>query len=342
MRLRLSFALKSISLTTHSRWSFQTRVRNVHSINLDQQPTTIKTTTPSLPTSPKRPRSPIKRAKLFEEETNRKVKATDELKARLSAKFKAPEILFRNEKVVVINKPPGCALQADEGSEAFIRWDLIHSHLKNLYGNLYLVHRLDKSTSGPLILARTPSTARTLGTQFKNSLINKKYLALVQFLPLKKGPIQDAKIEDKVICRIRNRSDKMVIAENSRTGPDCKRTETDWKLITATSTHAILSLIPKTGRKHQLRLICSRFISAPIVGDFKYDFEYLSDKSRICIENFLKRESDSRIMLHSSEIEFKLYQRENPKQITINVKAPFPEDFRILCDQLDLSTDDLR
>lgn len=139
----------------------------------------------------------------------------------------------------MINKPPGCALQAEEGSEAFIRWRLIHdrrqryytklevkplanimsltfqlrSDFTKIYGRLHLVHRLDKSTSGPLILARSPNSARTLGTQFKNSTIIKQYLALVQFLPLRKGPIQEAKNEGHISCRMRNRNDRMVIAE---------------------------------------------------------------------------------------------------------------------------------
>ncbi|EGG10122.1 uncharacterized protein MELLADRAFT_94488 [Melampsora larici-populina 98AG31] len=307
---------------------------------VDLQDTASK---PPSPTASSRlPRSQIKRAKIAEEKLVHHLKAKEELENRLRASFRPPEILYDDEKVLVINKPAGCALQAEEGSEAFIRWNLIHDHFTNIYGKLYLVQRLDKSTSGPLILARSSSVARTIGTQFKQSTIKKRYLALVQFLPTKRGPIQEATTQGKVLCRMRNRSDKMVIAEANRTGPDCKRAETDWKLVTATSTHAIVSLLPTTGRKHQLRLVCSRFLSAPIVGDFKYDFRYLSDKSQKCIEDFLKRESDSRIMLHSSQIEFKLYRKEEPKQITIKVRAPFPEDFRILCDQLDLATEDLR
>ncbi|KAI8460935.1 pseudouridine synthase [Phakopsora pachyrhizi] len=281
--------------------------------------------------------------KRFEDEDSHKLSDSEILLNRLKREFRPPKVLFENEKVIVIDKPSGCALQAEEASEPFYRWQLIYNHFESFNGSkLYLVHRLDKSTSGPLILAKSSTVARTISNQFQNSKILKKYLALVQFDRSKKGPIHDARGSGRIDCRVRNRNDRMVIAEAKREGSDCKRAITDWHIVTATSTHAIVGLRPKTGRKHQLRLHCSRFLSSPIVGDFKYDFEYLNDKSKKAIEGFLKRESSSRIMLHCSEIEFKLYRKIEPKEYTVNVRSEIPEDFRILCDQVDLSTESLR
>ncbi|KAA1123401.1 hypothetical protein PGTUg99_020252 [Puccinia graminis f. sp. tritici] len=134
-----------------------------------------------------------------------------------------------------------------------------------------------------------------------------------------------------------NEPDRTELTPN-RTGTDCKQTKTNWELVTATSNHAIVRLTPQTGRKHQLRLHCSRFLAGPIVGDFKYDFRYLSYQSQKAIHNFLNREAPGRLLLHCSEIEFKLYKKEQPREYTVRVSSPLHDDFRIVCDQLDLST----
>ncbi|OAV92382.1 hypothetical protein PTTG_02223 [Puccinia triticina 1-1 BBBD Race 1] len=273
-----------------------------------------------------------------EEKENQRIQREVELTAQLEKSFRPPKILFENEKVVVIDKPAGCALQADPGSEAYIRWKLIMDYLEKRRGKLFIVHRLDKSTTGPLILAKSPTASRTLSTQFKNSTIKKIYYAAIQFLGDRIGPIQDAKSSGQIECRMRDRNDRMVIAEANRTGADCKQTKTEWELVTATSNHAIVRLRPHTGRKHQLRLHCSRFLAGPIVGDFKYDFRYLSHQSQKAIHNFLNREAPGRILLHCSEIEFKLYKKEQPREYTVRVSSPIHDDFRIVCDQLDLST----
>ncbi|KNZ53101.1 hypothetical protein VP01_3342g2 [Puccinia sorghi] len=222
----------------------------------------------------------------------------EELTAKLEQSFKPPTILFENEKVVVVDKPAGAALQADPGSEPYIRWKFIMDYLEKRRGKLFIVHRLDKSTTGPLILSKSSTASRTLSTQFKNATVTKTYYAAIQFLGDRIGPIQDAKAAGLIECRIRDRNDRMVIAESNRTGPD----------------------------------------SGPIVGDFKYDFRYLSPQSRKAIHHFLNQEAPGRLLLHCSEIQFKLYRKEQPREYTVRVKSPIPDDFRIVCDQLDLST----
>ncbi|KAI8449750.1 hypothetical protein BY996DRAFT_4533671, partial [Phakopsora pachyrhizi] len=156
-----------------------------------------------------------------------------------------------------------------------------------------------------LILAKSLTVARTISNQFQNSKIHKKNLAPVQSDQSKNGPIQDARGSGMIDCRVRNRNNWMVIAEAKREGSDCKRAITDWHIVTATSTHAIVMLLAKTGRKHQLRLYCSQFLSSPTVGDFKYDFEYLNNKSKKAIKGFLKGESSGRILLHFSRLNLK-------------------------------------
>ncbi|CAH7680696.1 hypothetical protein PPACK8108_LOCUS13383 [Phakopsora pachyrhizi] len=152
-----------------------------------------------------------------------------------------------------------------------------------------------------MILAKSLTVARTISNQFQNSKIHKKNLAPVQSDQSKNGPIQDARGSGRIDCRVRNRNNQMVIAEAKREGSDCKRAITDLHIVTAT----VIMLCAKTGRKHQLRLYCSQFLSSPIVGDFKYDFEYLNNKSKKAIKGFLKQESSSRILLHFSRLNLK-------------------------------------
>jgi 23S rRNA-/tRNA-specific pseudouridylate synthase len=72
---------------------------------------------------------------------------------------------------------------------------------------------LDKATTGAMILAKSSTASRTLSTQFKNSTVKKTYYAAIQFLTDRIGPIQDAKAAGQIECRMRNRNDRMVIAE---------------------------------------------------------------------------------------------------------------------------------
>jgi 23S rRNA-/tRNA-specific pseudouridylate synthase len=90
---------------------------------------------------------------------------------------------------------------------------LFFKDLEKRRGKLFIVHRLDKSTTGPLILAKSSTASRTLSTQFKNSTVKKTYYAAIQFLGDRIGPIQDAKSSGQIECRMRDSKDRMVIAE---------------------------------------------------------------------------------------------------------------------------------
>lgn len=175
--------------------------------------------------------------------------------------FKAA-ILFENDDFLVLNKPAGLAVQGGSG---------LKKHVDGLIRALYpnnppkLVHRLDRETSGVLILAKTHQMAQKLTKAFEHHTISKEYWAIVEGIPLKpKGQIvtQLEKGWDKDM-------EKMRVAGETE---DAKPSETSYKVIAQNIAQkkTLLSLIPHTGRTHQLRVHCEH-IRCPILGDRKYN-----------------------------------------------------------------------
>lgn len=171
-------------------------------------------------------------------------------------------ILFENEDILVINKPAGLAVQG--GSN-------IHKHVDGLVRALYpeqspkLVHRLDRETSGVLLMAKNLQVAQTLTKAFAVHSIQKEYWAITEGLP--------PKAQGTILTHLeKGWSHDMEKMKVSSTSEDAKPSETSYKVL-AKSMHsrkAFLSLMPHTGRTHQLRVHCEH-IRCPILGDRKYN-----------------------------------------------------------------------
>ena len=173
-------------------------------------------------------------------------------------------VLFRDEHLIVLNKPPGLAVQGGPG---------ITRHLDRMLDLLRgdgahrprLVHRLDRDTSGVLLLARTPGTAARLAALFRGRAIEKTYWAVVVGRPL---PVEGR--IDLPLKRIGG-------ARGERTAPadrddkEAARAITDYRTLdNAAQKLAWLELQPLTGRTHQLRVHCVA-MRTPILGDEKYE-----------------------------------------------------------------------
>jgi len=172
-------------------------------------------------------------------------------------------VIYRDDWVIVLNKPHGLPVQGGPG---------ITKHLDGMLDVLRfgsddrprLVHRLDRDTSGVLLLARTPGTAAKLAAAFRGRDMEKTYWAVVAGRPVP--------VEGRIDLPLRRigglRGERSAPA--SRDDPDAARAITDYRTLDhAARKLAWLELQPLTGRTHQLRVHCVA-IRAPILGDVKY------------------------------------------------------------------------
>src|SRR5215469_3770001 len=169
-------------------------------------------------------------------------------------------ILYRDASVIVLNKPPGLAVQGGTATERHL--DGLLDELR--FGNderPRLVHRLDKDTSGVLIIACTAASAAFLTRAFREKSTRKIYWAVVAGLPkLRQGRINLA------LAKAPGRDGERVRAD----AEDGRHAVTYYRVIDSAGNQASwLALMPVTGRTHQLRAHCAA-IDTPILGDGKY------------------------------------------------------------------------
>lgn len=208
-------------------------------------------------------------------------------------------VLYKDADVIVINKPPGLPTQGGTGQTRHLD-GLLDALIFDADARPKLVHRLDKDTSGALLLARNTRAAGVLAKSFQTKESDKRYWALVAGVP----EVPDGRIKLKMDKLVVKGAEKMVVS------PDGKASQTDYQVIDRVGHRAAwLALKPHTGRTHQLRLHCAD-IGHPIIGDGKYGGE----------DAYLTGAISKKLHLHSWRI-----QVPHPDGSLLSVIAPLPD-----------------
>jgi 23S rRNA pseudouridine955/2504/2580 synthase len=207
-------------------------------------------------------------------------------------------IIYRDENLIAIDKPTGIAVQAGNKNDFSI--DLALPYLKfEKEETPRLVHRLDRDTSGVLLLARNRKTATLLTDAFRAKTIRKTYLGLVKGCPTRQEDIINMALLEKTF----GNSKKVFRSIEG------KESTTHYKVLKNYGDYSLLELKPITGRMHQLRVHCKE-IGHPIIGDQKYGNianQLQPDKKRLCLHS-LRIEMDDffgkELLIESKKPEF--------------------------------------
>ncbi|MBN1121738.1 MAG: RluA family pseudouridine synthase [Anaerolineae bacterium] len=219
-------------------------------------------------------------------------------------------VIYEDGELVVIDKPAGMVVHPAFGNRsgtlvnaALARWP----EMREVGGEdrVGIVHRLDKDTSGLLVMAKSTAALEALQAQFKARTVYKRYLALVEGVPGNSNGLIEAPIG-----RDPRQRKRMTVTRDGRPA------KTRYDLIEDLGTNALLSLVLHTGRTHQIRVHLA-WLGHPIVGDAVYGFR----KQRIKMK---------RLFLHAAELHI-----DSPGTgERLEFQSPLPDSLENILDKL--------
>ncbi|AAV89129.1 pseudouridine synthase [Zymomonas mobilis subsp. mobilis ZM4 = ATCC 31821] len=210
----------------------------------------------------------------------------------------AKRVLFIDAEAMIIDKPAGLPVTSvRDGSLS------LENYLASLCFGFKrwpsIVHRLDRDTSGCLLLARNPKMHRRLSEAFSQGQVKKCYWAILEGVPEKNEGIIDLPL-----LKISSpKSGWRIVADDKG-----KRAVTHWEILAKNKGRSLVAFRPETGRTHQLRVHAATGLGLPIVGDPFYGSH--------------KDENISRMMLHAHSLEIARLEKK-----PITAEAPLPKAF---------------
>jgi 23S rRNA pseudouridine1911/1915/1917 synthase len=244
------------------------------------------------------------------------------------------EILYEDEDVIAVNKPAGMTVHAGAGNP---RGTLVNALLgrgqslsqSNDLLRPGIVHRLDKETSGVILVAKNDAAHAKLGEAFRRRAVKKTYIALVQgLLPAASGRIELA------IGRDPRRRTRMAAVPKSRPGAvlrTAREALTDWRALARIDSMTLVEIQLHTGRTHQIRVHFSA-LKHPVVGDTLYGAasQLHIGVGRTAIHDKITLPSLGRNFLHAAKLGFA-----HPRTgAWLEVRAPLPSALHSFLQQL--------
>lgn len=234
------------------------------------------------------------------------------------------DIVFEDEFLAVINKPAGMVVHPGAGISSGTLANAVAFHLgvgiadmgfgseherstiQNLRSKIGIVHRLDKDTSGLIVVAKDEETHEALGAQFRDRQVYKSYVALVHG-----SPRDNSGTIDRPIARDRWHRTRMTVAANGRSALSI------WKVRQRFEKFTLVDVEIKTGRTHQIRVHLAS-INHPIVGDATYN----EGRDNTIADADTKRavEKLGRVFLHAEKLSF--VHPETEERLSFDVDIP--------------------
>lgn len=209
-------------------------------------------------------------------------------KEKSSLPFK---VLYEDNYIIVVDKPAGLLTVSTEKEKEHTLYHIVREYLKNKKENIFIIHRLDKDTSGIVIFAKDEKTKNTFQESWDNIAKKRQYQAIVEGILDKK--------EDTLINNLKENSINIVYVAK-----EGKKAITKYKVIKENKKYSLLDIYIKTGRKNQIRVQLSH-INHPIVGDKKYGH---------------KKDKDKRLLLHANKLI--IYNPILKKEMTFTSNTP--------------------
>lgn len=205
------------------------------------------------------------------------------------------DILFEDDHIIVVNKPSGLLTIATTKEKEKTLYHIVREYLvsKDKNARVFIVHRLDKDTSGVVVLAKDEKTKNKLQENWNEYVSLREYVAVVH------GRLN--KESDRIVQKLKETKTNLVYVSRDNDG---KEAITNYKVIKENNDYSMVSITLETGRKNQIR-VAFNTLHHPIVGDKKY--------STI-------KDNESRLFLHANRL--KMYYPEIRKDILFETSTP--------------------